>query len=159
MSVIFFFENNAGKEKRSVEYCLFINEFCHNEGGRIPSTSEPTSLYIIHNCIICCSADDILFMVLCRSHNLRTWELRELWAAEGGSSSRGPSRHSSHNLQSQCGDDNEDVDNPWGTMTSVSVLILTILIIICSLAAILINIVSYVAERNSNCQTGIFLRS
>ena len=44
MSVIFFFENNAGKEKRSVEYCLFINEFCHNEGGRIPSTSEPTSL-------------------------------------------------------------------------------------------------------------------
>ena len=46
--VLIFCENNAGEEKRSDEYCLFIIEVCHNEGGWKPSTSEPTRL-IMYN--------------------------------------------------------------------------------------------------------------
>ena len=46
--VLIFCENNAGEEKRSDEYCLFIIKVCHNEGGRKPSTSEPTRLVIEH---------------------------------------------------------------------------------------------------------------
>ena len=36
--------NNSSKEKRSVEYGLILGEFCDNEGGQIPLTSNVRSL-------------------------------------------------------------------------------------------------------------------
>ena len=41
-----FFENNASKEKRSVENWLIFIKFCHHKGGHIPLTSEMASLVV-----------------------------------------------------------------------------------------------------------------
>ena len=44
LQVLLYFENNANKEKRSVEFQLFSIKFCHHKGGRIPLTSKVYTL-------------------------------------------------------------------------------------------------------------------